>query len=61
MGLTGRSTGAEAIDNGLIIKKQSESDKIIALAGNPNVGKSTRATGPERRLPMHRAVAVITE
>lgn len=41
MGLTGRSTGAEAIDNGLIIKKQSESDKIIALAGNPNVGKST--------------------
>lgn len=41
MGLTERSTGAEAIDNGLIIKKQSESDKIIALSGNPNVGKST--------------------
>ncbi|MDD4700006.1 MAG: ferrous iron transporter B [Oscillospiraceae bacterium] len=41
MGLTGSSSGLHAVDNGLIIKKQSDKDKIIALAGNPNVGKST--------------------
>lgn len=41
MGLTKSSVGIGAVDSGLIIKKQSPSDKIIALAGNPNVGKST--------------------
>lgn len=41
MGLTGDSTGVGAIDSGLVIKKRSEREKIIALAGNPNVGKST--------------------
>lgn len=41
MGLTNSSTGVKAIDSGLVIKKQSEQDKVIALAGNPNVGKST--------------------
>lgn len=41
MGLTGSSSGLHAVDNGLIIQKQNESEKIIALAGNPNVGKST--------------------
>lgn len=41
MGLTNTSTGLYAKDNGLVIKKRNESDKIIALAGNPNVGKST--------------------
>ncbi len=41
MGLTMDATGIKAIDNGLIIKKKSEKDKVIALAGNPNVGKST--------------------
>lgn len=41
MGLTKSSVGMGAVDSGLIIKKQSPSDKIIALAGNPNVGKST--------------------
>ena len=40
MGLTSKSTGANAIDNGLLIEK-AEGDKVIALAGNPNVGKST--------------------
>lgn len=43
MGLTAKSTGANAIDNNqmLKIKKQTENDKIIGIAGNPNVGKST--------------------
>lgn len=41
MGLTSDSTGLGAVDNGLFIVKESPDDKIIALAGNPNVGKST--------------------
>ncbi len=41
MGLTSSSVGTNAIDAGLKIKKEHESDKIVALAGNPNVGKST--------------------
>lgn len=41
MGLTSSSTGMGAVDTGLNIKKQSPDDKVIALAGNPNVGKST--------------------
>lgn len=41
MGLTNGSVGLKAVDYGLVIKKQSPSDKVIALAGNPNVGKST--------------------
>lgn len=41
MGLTKSSVGIGAVDSGLIIKKQNPNDKIIALAGNPNVGKST--------------------
>ncbi|MEE1219818.1 MAG: ferrous iron transport protein B [Ruminococcus sp.] len=41
MGLTNSSIGIKAVDTGLIIKKQSPNDKVIALAGNPNVGKST--------------------
>ena len=41
MGLTKSSVGMGAVDSGLIIKKQSPNDKIVALAGNPNVGKST--------------------
>ena len=41
MGLTNSSLGINAVDNGLIIKKQSPDDKVVALAGNPNVGKST--------------------
>ena len=41
MGLTKNSVGIGAVDSGLIIKRQSPNDKIIALAGNPNVGKST--------------------
>jgi len=41
MGLTTNSTGISAVDFGLVIKKNSDEDKVIALAGNPNVGKST--------------------
>lgn len=41
MGLTNRSVGIHAADSGLELKKRSESDLIVALAGNPNVGKST--------------------
>lgn len=41
MGLTNQSTGASALDFGLIIHRQTPNDKVIALAGNPNVGKST--------------------
>lgn len=41
MGLTKGSVGIRAVDNGLEIKKQSETDRVVAIAGNPNVGKST--------------------
>lgn len=40
MGLTSSSSGLNTINNNPI-KKENKSDKIIALAGNPNVGKST--------------------
>lgn len=41
MGLTNNSVGIKAVDSGLRIKKQTPNDKVIAIAGNPNVGKST--------------------
>ncbi|MEA4831117.1 MAG: ferrous iron transport protein B [Oscillospiraceae bacterium] len=42
MGLTGSSTGAGVLNYcGLHIEKETQQDKIVALAGNPNVGKST--------------------
>ncbi|MDD3921474.1 MAG: FeoB small GTPase domain-containing protein, partial [Eubacteriales bacterium] len=41
MGLTNAAMGVKAVDSGLIIKKQSPADLVVALAGNPNVGKST--------------------
>ncbi len=41
MGLTVKSTGLGAANTNLVIKKKSENDKVIAIAGNPNVGKST--------------------
>ena len=43
MGLTIRSTGA-AISRSLNIRKE-ENERIVALAGNPNVGKSTVFNG----------------
>lgn len=41
MGLTKQSVGMGAVDSGLEIKKRTPEDKVIAIAGNPNVGKST--------------------
>ena len=41
MGLTRGSTGLAAVDNGLTIRRLGEGDRVFALAGNPNVGKST--------------------
>ena len=41
MGLTNKSTGSNVVSDELETLKFSDSDKIIALAGNPNVGKST--------------------
>ena len=40
MGLTTESTGKN-VTTELVIKKKTQTDKIIAIAGNPNVGKST--------------------
>lgn len=45
MGLTHSSTGKCAVDEGFEVKKRHPSDFIIALAGNPNVGKSTVFNG----------------
>ncbi|MEM5769538.1 MAG: FeoB small GTPase domain-containing protein, partial [Bacillota bacterium] len=45
MGLTNSSMGIKAVDSGLVIRKQEAGDKVIALAGNPNVGKSTVFNG----------------
>lgn len=45
MGLTNKSTGIKASDTKLVIQKQNEDDKVIAIAGNPNVGKSTVFNG----------------
>lgn len=41
MGLTKQSTGSNSIDKELKIVRMDTTDKVIALAGNPNVGKST--------------------
>lgn len=41
MGLSASSTGSSIIEGQFEIKKKSPDDRVIALAGNPNVGKST--------------------
>lgn len=41
MGLTTKSTGTGILEKELKIEKTTIDDKIIALGGNPNVGKST--------------------
>ena len=40
MGLTAQSTGRHAADR-FSERQQNHADYIVALAGNPNVGKST--------------------
>ncbi len=45
MGLTNRSVGTHAVDQGLSVQRTDDYDKVIALAGNPNVGKSTVFNG----------------
>ncbi len=41
MGLTNQQVGMNVIDSDLEIVKNSPDDIVVALAGNPNVGKST--------------------
>lgn len=41
MGLTNQSTGTGVLANELVIVRSTPDDKVIALSGNPNVGKST--------------------
>ena len=41
MGLTNHSVGRGAVDTGLSLHAQTANTHVIALAGNPNVGKST--------------------
>lgn len=41
MGLTYTSTGMGCAEGGLTIERRSPDDLVVALAGNPNVGKST--------------------
>jgi len=41
MGLTKQSTGSAVSGDALTIVKTSGQEKVVALAGNPNVGKST--------------------
>lgn len=41
MGLTYSSTSKEALKDLFNVEKDNEDDLVIALAGNPNTGKST--------------------
>lgn len=41
MGLSNSTVGIKAVDSGLVIKRKTKNDRVVALAGNPNVGKST--------------------
>lgn len=45
MGLTVEAVGKNALQGGLCIQKRAPGDLVVALAGNPNVGKSTVFNG----------------
>lgn len=45
MGLTNQAVGKRALGVGLYLQKNAKNEKVIALAGNPNVGKSTVFNG----------------
>ncbi len=45
MGLTKQAAGLGAVDRGLILQRESPKQRVVALAGNPNVGKSTVFNG----------------
>lgn len=45
MGLTNQSTGVCVLQNELKLERITPDDKVIALSGNPNVGKSTVFNG----------------
>ena len=57
MGLTKQSVGMGAVDSGLEIKKQTPDDKIIAIAGNPNVGKKHPFQQSHGNEPAYRKLA----
>lgn len=41
MGLTGKSTGIGALKADLLLDEIKPGELVVALAGNPNTGKST--------------------
>lgn len=45
MGLTAESTGSGILSSDICVKKNDPDDKVIVIAGNPNVGKSTVFNG----------------
>ncbi len=45
MGLTNSAVGKKAAAGPLVLEKRAPTDRVIALAGNPNVGKSTVFNG----------------
>ena len=45
MGLTAKSTGSGVLSSDIHVEKGNPDDRVIVIAGNPNVGKSTVFNG----------------
>lgn len=45
MGLTAKSTGSGVLSSDIKVERSSPDERVIAIAGNPNVGKSTVFNG----------------